>query len=126
MAPDAAAKVEVPEWLRRHYELVDAAALDEYIEDFSDDARLRFGADPVVTGKEAIRARFAGGHAARRTHHEYRNVWEAGSTTIVEFDARYTFPDGETVSANALVIIEREGGLIEELRVSMDQTPLRR
>ncbi len=126
MAPRAAANVEVPEWLRKHYVLVDAAALDEYIEDFSDDAELRFGADPVVRGKDAIRARFAAGHAARRAHHDYRNVWEADDTTIVEFDAIYTFPEGDTVSATALVIIERPGELIEELRVYMDQTPFQR
>jgi ketosteroid isomerase-like protein len=126
MAPRAASKVEVPEWLRRHYELVDGARLDEYMEDFADDAELRFGADPVVSGKEAIRARLAAGHAARRSHHDYRNVWEAGDTTIVEFDALYTFPDGDTVSTSALVIIERAGELIEELRVYMDQTPFQR
>ena len=96
MTPGGATKVEVPEWLRTHYELVDAGALDEYMEDFADDAELRFGADPVVKGKEAIRARLAAGHAARRAQHDYHNVWEADGTTIVEFDARYTFPDGST------------------------------
>ncbi len=109
MAPRAASKVEVPEWLRTHYALVDEARLDEYMEDFSDDAELRFGAEPVLRGKEAIRARFAAGHATRKAHHDYHNVWEAGDTTIVEFDAVYTFPDGATVSASALVIIERSG-----------------
>jgi ketosteroid isomerase-like protein len=115
----------VPEWLRKHYELVDAARLDEYIEDLADDAELRFGADPVLRGKEAIRARFAAGHAKHALRHEFHNVWESGATTIVEFDAVYTYPDGETLTTAAVVIIERRDGLIEELRVFMDQMPFR-
>jgi ketosteroid isomerase-like protein len=126
MPASSTSRVDVPEWLRSHYELVDAARLDEYLEDFTDDAELQFGADPPLRGKEALRERFAAGHARHALRHTFRNVWEAGETTIVEFDAVYTYPDGEVVSTAAVVIVERRNDLIRELRVFMDQRPFRR
>jgi len=111
----------VPDWLRRHYEAVDAARLDDYLADFADDAEIRFGAGPVVRGKEDVRAALAAGHARHAMRHEFLNVWEAGSTTIAEFSVMYTYADGRVESVPALTVLERPNGLVTSMRVYIDR-----
>src|SRR5579871_2280554 len=49
------AAADVPSWVRKHYELVDAAAVDEYVLDFDPDVELRFASEPPVQGRAAVR-----------------------------------------------------------------------
>jgi ketosteroid isomerase-like protein len=117
---------DVPDWLADLYRLVDAGELDRYLaEHYADDAELRFASGPLVRGRPAIRAALARGHAAHAMRHEFRNVWQAGETTIVEFDVRYTFRDGRTLDTHSLAILERAGGRVRSLRVYLDHGPVR-
>lgn len=113
----------VPEWLRRHYELVDAADLDAYIQDFTDDIELRFGAGPLVRGREAVRERLAAGHE-RGMRHTFERVWVADPEVIVEFATTYTLAGGREVTVPVVAIIRRRGELIDRLQVFIDPTPL--
>jgi ketosteroid isomerase-like protein len=111
----------VPDWLRRHYEAVDDARLDDYLADFADDVELRFGAGPVVRGKGEVRAALAEGHARHRMSHEFLRVWESGSTTLAEFAVTYTYPDGRVETVPALTVLERPSGLVTSMRVYIDR-----
>jgi ketosteroid isomerase-like protein len=116
----------VPDWVRRHYLLVDAAELDRYIEDFAEDAELRFGSAPPVRGRAAIREALAAGHARHAMRHAYVNVWEQGDITIIEFEVQYTLPGDQIVTLPSLAIVRRtRDRLIDQLRVYIDQGPLR-
>jgi SnoaL-like domain len=109
---------EVPAWLRAHYAQVDADRIEDYLEDFDEGVELRFGAAAPVRGKAAVREALAAGHRAHGMRHEFRNVWEAGTTTIVEFSVTYTYPGGESATVPAVTILERTGsGLIAGLRI---------
>ena len=111
----------VPDWLGRHYDAVDGARLDEYLADFDEDAEIRFGAGPVVRGKPDVRAALAAGHARHAMRHEFLHVWEAGTTTLAEFEVTYTYPDGRVETVPALTVLERRDGLITSMRVYVDR-----
>jgi ketosteroid isomerase-like protein len=116
---------DIPDWLRDLYRLVDAGELDCYLaKHYADDAELRFASGPLVRGKPAMRAALAHGHDAHEMRHEFRNVWQAGDTTIVEFDVRYTFRDGSVLDTQSLAILERRDGLVRSLRVYLDHGPV--
>jgi ketosteroid isomerase-like protein len=112
----------VPAWVREHYALVDAAEVDRYIEDFAPDVELRFGSHPPVRGRAAVREALAAGHARHAMAHTVVNCWEAGDTTILEFDVRYTYPDGRSQLLPSVALIRRDGaGLATSLRVYLDK-----
>lgn len=124
MAADQSHATAVPDWLREHYELVDAAALSDYSRDFADDIVIRFGAAEPVSGKVAVCEALQAGHDAHQMHHTFRNVWTFADTTIVEFYVRYTFADGSVEDVPVVSIIERLDHLITSLRVFIDRHPL--
>ena len=116
------ALAEVPAWVREHYALVDAAQVDRYVESFAPDVELRFGSRPPVRGRTAVRDALAAGHAEHAMAHTVINCWEAGDTTILEFDVRYTYPDGHSHLLPSVALIRREGdGLITSLRVYVEK-----
>jgi len=118
------AAAEVPSWVREHYELVDAAAVDEYVLDFDPDVELRFASEPPVRGRAAVRDALAAGHARHRLDHKIVGCWEAGDETIVEFDVVYTYPDGRRCERSSVAILRRgPSGLIDSLRVYVERPP---
>lgn len=114
--------VVVPEWVREHYALVDAAALDRYIDDFAPDVELRFASNPSVRGRDAARAALAAGHAEHDMAHTVVGCWSVGDTTILEFDVVYTYRDGHSHTVPSVAIARRNAdGLIDSLRVYVDK-----
>ena len=112
----------VPQWARDHYALVDAAAVDAYIEDFDPEIELRFASSPPVRGRAAVRDALAAGHARHEMAHTFVGCWEDGDTTILEFDVVYTHPDGHTRGMPSVAILRRgASGLIDSLRVYMER-----
>jgi ketosteroid isomerase-like protein len=118
---------DVADWIRDLYRLVDAAEVDRYLDAYyAQDARLRFASGPVVQGKAAIREALGHGHAAHDMAHTFRNVWQQDDATIIEFDVRYTFRDGNVLDTQSLAILERgDDGLIRDMRVYIDHAPVR-
>lgn len=113
----------VPEWLRRHYELVDAADLDRYSQDFTDDVEIRFGSAEPVRGREAVCRQLAIGHQ-RGMRHVFERVWISGPDVIVQFSVTYTLDGGREVTVPVVSLIHRRGNLTDRLLVFMDPTPL--
>ena len=113
--------MSAPAWILDMYREVDAGNLDGYIDGFADDACLRFGSGPVIEGKAAVREALAHGHEAHGMRHQIRGAWEAGDTTIVEFDAQWIMPDAEVHRFPAVTIYERSAdGLVTSMRVYLD------
>jgi len=114
--------VVVPEWVREHYALVDAAAVDRYIDDFASDVELRFASNPPVRGRDAARAALAAGHAEHDMAHTVVGCWAVGDTTILEFDVVYTYRDGHSHTVPSVAIARRTAdGLIDSLHVYVDK-----
>ena len=116
------ALADVPAWVREHYALVDAAEVDRYVESFASDVELRFGSHPPVHGRGAVRDALAAGHAEHAMAHTVINCWQAGETTILEFDVLYTYPDGHSQRLPSVALIDRDAdGLTTSLRVYVDK-----
>ncbi|HEY1777915.1 MAG TPA: nuclear transport factor 2 family protein [Solirubrobacteraceae bacterium] len=112
------ALAQVPQWVREHYALVDAADVDRYVEAFTEDVELRFGSHPPVRGRAAVRDALAAGHAEHAMAHTVVGCWESGDTTILEFDVVYTYADGYAQRAPSVALIRRnDAGLTTSLRV---------
>jgi hypothetical protein len=126
MSEAVQASVDVPEWLIDHYALVDAGDVDRYAADFGPDIIIRFGAQPEVRGLDAVRAALAAGHRRHTMEHTFVNVWETDGTAIIEFEVRYTFPDGAVEIVPSLAVIDHVQQVIHSLRVFIDRVPLDR
>jgi hypothetical protein len=114
--------VGVPDWVREHYALVDAAEVDRYVQDFAPDVELRFASYPPVHGREAVREALAAGHAEHAMAHTVVNCWEVGDTTILEFDVRYTYPDGHSHVVPSVALVRRDSkGLMSSVRVYVEK-----
>jgi ketosteroid isomerase-like protein len=125
MSPDDPLPPDVPAWVVDLYSLVDAGEVDRYLEEhYAEDAELRFASGPVVRGRAAIREALGHGHEAHDMRHTFRNVWQAGDTTIIEFDVSYTFRDGNVLDTHSLAILERSWGRVRALRVYLDHGPV--
>ena len=85
-------------------------------------AVFRFSRAPVL-GRDAVRDALGAGHAEHDMRHTIVGVWEGGDTTIVEFDVDYTYRDGRTLSVPSLTLLRRRAGLIESMRIYVDQHP---
>jgi ketosteroid isomerase-like protein len=112
----------VPAWVSEHYRLVDAAALDQYIDDFADDVELRFANFPPVHGREAARGALGAGHAAHDMAHTIVAYFEDGPTSIIEFEVHYTYRDGRTLDVPSCAFIHRDDdGRFDRVRIYLDQ-----
>jgi hypothetical protein len=124
------AAAQVPDWLVELYRQVDAAQLDDYLETYyAEDATLRFGSGPEVHGRAAIREALGHGHAVHDMAHTFRRVWTVEDTSVCEFTVRYTMhEDGRVIEMPSLAVLRRRAsdGLIDDMRVYLDPTPLGR
>jgi hypothetical protein len=108
------------------YEDVDANRGPAVLARFAPDVELQFGARPVVTGVEDAQRTLGSVHENFvSVSHRFVNVWELGDTTICEFEATYLLPNGEHLPLPTLTILRGSNGLIESMRVYIDEGPLR-
>jgi hypothetical protein len=106
-----------PEWVHEMYTLVDAKRVDDYIGLFAPDAELRFGNGPTVSGAEAIATTLKRADEGHDMHHTLLNCWEAGGTTVLEFEVDYRYQDGREVTFPAITVLDRPAGVITSMRV---------
>ncbi|MEU3891913.1 nuclear transport factor 2 family protein [Streptomyces sp. NPDC029041] len=115
---------EVPGWLVDHYALVDAADLEGYGKHFADDVTLTFGALPSVHGKAAVLKALRAGHDRYAMQHTFRHVWDAHGHVMIQFEARFTFPDGRVEVMPTMAVIRHDAHVISSLQVFIDRLPL--
>lgn len=108
-----------------YYDAVDNLRLDEFMDRHTDDAVIRFGNNPPVQGKAAIRETIGGFWSMLNgMQHTVKNRWDVDDTTILEADVKYDLKDGRTVEVPCASILERSGEQISNLRVLIDLAPL--
>jgi hypothetical protein len=116
---------KAPAWLMQYYADVDAQKMPEFLAHHTPDARVLFGNHPPAVGHEAIQGAIGGlWDAIDGLRHRFVNVWDHGSTTILEAAVTYFRKDGKTVTVPCVSIIETRGGKVCELRVHIDLAPV--
>ena len=114
---------EVPGWLVDHYALVDAGDLEGYSKDFADDLTLTFGALPPLHGKAAAVQALRAAHETHAMQHTFRNVWDAHGYVMIQFQERFTFPDGRVETVPTMAVIRHDAHIISSLQVFIDRAP---
>jgi ketosteroid isomerase-like protein len=117
--------VAVPDWVAAHYRDVDALDADKVATWFTDDGTVVFANHPPAVGRSAIKTALGGFMSSiRGMRHEFRDVWEVGTTAMFEAHVTYTRKDGTAVVIPAATVLERRGDKIASCRIYVDHAPL--
>lgn len=105
------------------FETMNVSAALDY---FTDDASYRFGNYPAARGKEQIRQVVAASHldAIKGVKFEVKEMLETDNVVVCELLIHYTRTDDSTLSLPCTDLFEFEGGLISDMKIFMDATPL--
>jgi ketosteroid isomerase-like protein len=107
------------------FQTVDAKDADAFASFLSENAVFRYGSQPAVQGKEAIRgyvSAFFGSLEALR--HQVIDTWEREDSMVCQGVVTYTRGDGSDVSVPFTNIFRFEGDLIRDYLVYIDPSPL--
>ena len=119
-------EVEVPDWIRAFYGVVDSMGSDAMAPLLADKATFRMGNGPVVVGRDNVVAgsrdvtkMFAG------IRHDYVAVHQSGTSTFVDCWVTYTMFDDTTYVLPSLTVFDRVNDEITDVKIFVDLSPLR-
>ncbi|MFE4755029.1 nuclear transport factor 2 family protein [Streptomyces mirabilis] len=113
--------------MRDLYAAVDARDVDGLVARFAEGIRYRSGnAEPVVGRAALLAASSAHTELIPGIVHHFRQVWEKGAWAVVLADVDYTCANGAVVRVPAATVIHRRpDGLIDDIRIIADLSPVR-
>lgn len=124
-ATPATLNTELPGWAASFYTAVDSFDLDGMIAHFTDDVRVRFGNGDVLVGHDAFKAQVLGlGEFIGGMKHSFSQAWEAQNDAVLVCNVDYTKHDGRIVSLPAVITFHLTDGLIDDMRILIDMTPV--
>jgi ketosteroid isomerase-like protein len=106
--------------------------VDNFVKFYTDDAIYQFSNFPVEYGPEGIR-KASGSFEDKTTflgkvegvHHHLKNIWEMEEDVlVVEMDVTYIRHDGKVFTLPCCDIVHLENGMVKELRIFMDISPV--
>lgn len=115
------------EWVWDYFRDVDTFDPEQVVKHYAEDGSFRFGNQPPVQGKDAIREmlrQFYG--SIRDMKHRNTGLWLGDNSAVFEAEVTFTRNDGSSVTIPASSIIRREGDLVTDFRMIMDATPVAR
>lgn len=115
------------DWITAYYEAADSLAIDRLLELHTDDTRLAFGNYPVVEGQDGVRAALSDFWSTiKAMSHQVTGAWSLhdGRVGIAELLVTYTRHDGSQVTIKACTTLRRRDGLVSEIRIHGDFTPI--
>jgi ketosteroid isomerase-like protein len=119
------ADVDVPDWVREYYELVDANDFAGCAQRFADDIEVQFGSRPVAHGKQAAGQTLAAAHEPwTSVSHHIRDLWEVDGATLIAFAATYDLKAGGTRTIPTFTVLRRRAERISQLHVYIDEASL--
>jgi ketosteroid isomerase-like protein len=122
---ESASEITAPAWLTGFYAKVDSLDLDGVMAGFTPDAVMQFGAQDVVSGREAIRAGLTGLFSILDSmQHEIRRIWVSNDTTLMEATVTYYLTGGRQVPIPVVTILDRRDELIADIRIFIDRVPM--
>jgi ketosteroid isomerase-like protein len=119
--------MEIPPWVNQLFQSIDAGDADAFAAFLSEDAEFRYGSQPSVRGRDAVRGHVAGFFAGLTgLSHELRGFWwgDPGRVCFVQGLVVYTLPGGGPVSLPFLNLFRMDGDRIGQYLVYTDPSPL--
>lgn len=118
--------VMVPDWVREWYAKVDSLDADSLHDWLADDVCFRFGNGNDVIGRDAVteinRDIFS---RMKSMKHNFIEIYEDRGKTLIEALVNYELPTGESYLLPMLTTKVRRNGMISNVRIYGDVSPLR-
>lgn len=119
--------MEIPSWVHQLFQSIDARDAEGFVAFLTEDAEFRYGSQPSVMGRTAVRDHVAGFFAGvAGLSHELRGFWWGDSERVcfVQGQVTYAMPGGASVSLPFLNLFRMQGDRIRHYLVYTDPTPL--
>jgi ketosteroid isomerase-like protein len=119
--------MEIPSWVSRLFRAIDARDAEAFAAFLTDDAEFRYGSQPSVSGRDAVRGHVAGFFAGvDGLSHELRGFWwgEPEQVCFVQGQVTYALPGGASATLPFLNLFRMRGDRIRHYLVYTDPTPL--
>ena len=116
-----------PSWIGDLLASIDRMEADKFASFLTDDAKFRYGSNPPVAGKAAIReyvAQFFGMFKGLR--HELVDSWSHPDVVFVQGEVTYVNHDGSELTLPFLNCLKTCGDKVLEYLIYIDPTPLAR
>lgn len=111
---------------RQVFAAIDSLDLDAIVGHLTDDARVVFGNQEPMVGRDAVNAGLRAFYSTiAGLRHRVLREWRVGSQTAAETEVTYQRLDGKQVSVPAVSIWHaRDDGLLDDFRVFIDLAPV--
>lgn len=111
--------------LEQLFAAIDAKDPDRFVSFLTDDAVFRYGSQPPVEGRKAVREYVAGffGTIAGLSH-TVGDAWERDDTMVVRGDVTYTRHDGAKIPVPFTVVLYLKGDRAQQYLIYTDPSPL--
>lgn len=119
--------MEIPAWVRQLFHSIDARDAAAFADYLTEDGSFRYGSQPVVAGRDAVREHVAGFFAGLSgLSHELTGFWwgPARDTCFVQGEVTYHLPNAAVVTLPFLNLFHMRGTAIVDYLVYTDPTPL--
>lgn len=119
--------MEIPSWVSQLFRSIDGKDAEAFAAFLTEDAEFRYGSQPAVLGRAAVREHIAGFFSSLEgLGHELRGFWwgEAGEVCFIQGEVTYALPGGSTVTLPFLNQFVLRAGRIHRYLIYADPTPL--
>lgn len=114
-----------PAWIEGLFGSIDGMDADRFVSFLTNDAVFRYGSNPPVEGKAAVREAVAGVFSMfRALSHTIEGTWAHPDAVFVQGTVHYTLHSGATVPLPFVDCFKMQGEKIREFLVYIDPTPL--
>jgi ketosteroid isomerase-like protein len=112
-------------WIQQLGKTIDAKDADGFANFLTEDCVFRFGNQPEVKGREAVRdyvARFF--DMIKASEHHIVNYWDTKSNIVWQGQVVYTRLDTKKVTVDFCNVFYMKAGLIDKYLIYIDNAPL--
>lgn len=114
-----------PAWIDGLFASIDGMDADRFVSFLTNDAVFRYGSNPLVEGKAAVREAAAGVFSMfRQLSHTIEGTWAHADAVFVQGTVHYTRHDGSTISLPFVNCLKVQAEQIREYLIYIDPTPL--
>lgn len=119
--------MEIPDWVSRLFQTIDARDAAAFVSFLSEDGIFRYGSQPAVAGRAAVREYVAAFFAGMNgLSHELTGFWwgQTGNACFVQGEVTYHLLNAARVTVPFLNLLRMRDAAIVEYLVYTDPTPL--
>ena len=118
-------KVTTPSWIGDLLASIDGMDADKFVSFVADDAEFRYGSNPPVAGRAAIRDYVAQFFAMfKGLRHRLLESWSYPDAVFVQGEVTYSKHDGSELTLPFLNCFKMRSGKVQEYLIYIDPTPL--